>query len=218
MSPTADDTAVTAPPAIDWQSVETAYRTTARSVREIAGAHGVSHVGILKRAKRDGWVRLEQGRVDEAAHLPGHRVAISSQQVATEIALAAPTATSRVTAPQSQSAATPVTATRPPTKGNTMLFRSPDSENLIHLANTAGHTAIVPAEFGELPPMFHRDAILAGAEVSGTLSGELEKTALLLSADKEDREAAADRKAADAAIDPKWLDKKLAADGVRLPR
>ncbi|CAM5793075.1 hypothetical protein RFUL19S_03069 [Rhizobacter fulvus] len=93
-----------------------------------------------------------------------------------------------------------------------MQFRSPDPENLIHLANTAGHTTVVPAEFGDIPPMFHRAAILAGAEVSGTLSGELEKTALLLSADKHEREAADAQKAADAARDPKWFQKMLQDD------
>ncbi len=208
MNAVVDNIEVTAPVAIDWQSVESAYRTTARSVREIAASHGVSHVAVLKRAKRDAWERAQTPQV--------------ASVVATEPALAPVTtrqaATTPVTAKQSQSAATPVTASRPPTKGNTMLFRSPDPENLLYLANTAGHTAVVPAEFGELPQMFHRDAILAGAEVSGTLSGELQKTALLLSADKDDRDAAAVRKVADASIDKKWLEKSLVADGIRLPR
>ncbi|CAM5796590.1 hypothetical protein [Rhizobacter fulvus] len=91
-------------------------------------------------------------------------------------------------------------------------FRSPDSESLIYLATTAGHTAVVPAEFGEPPQLFYRDAILAGAEVSGTLSGELQKTALLLSADKHERETADAQKAADAARDPRWFQRMVQDD------
>lgn len=43
--------------AIDWEIVETEYRAGVLSVREIGAAHGVSHVAISKRAKRDGWER-----------------------------------------------------------------------------------------------------------------------------------------------------------------
>lgn len=41
----------------DWERIEADYRAGLLSVREIAGAQGVSHVAIAKRAKRDGWAR-----------------------------------------------------------------------------------------------------------------------------------------------------------------
>ncbi len=41
----------------DWEAIEKAYRAGLLSVREIAGAHGISHVAIQKRAKRDDWSR-----------------------------------------------------------------------------------------------------------------------------------------------------------------
>lgn len=41
--------------AIDWEAIEREYRAGQLSLREIAAIHGVSHVSIHKRAKRDGW-------------------------------------------------------------------------------------------------------------------------------------------------------------------
>lgn len=42
---------------IDWEAIEREYRAGQLSIREIAGIQGVSHVAIMKRAKRDGWER-----------------------------------------------------------------------------------------------------------------------------------------------------------------
>ncbi len=44
-------------PAPDWERIEADYRAGVRSLREIAAEHGISHVAINKRAKRDGWIR-----------------------------------------------------------------------------------------------------------------------------------------------------------------
>jgi len=41
----------------DWKRIEADYRAGLLSVREIAGAQGVSHVATGKRAKRGGWER-----------------------------------------------------------------------------------------------------------------------------------------------------------------
>lgn len=41
----------------DWGAIETLYKTTAISVRQIAKDHGVSGPAIAKRAARDKWVR-----------------------------------------------------------------------------------------------------------------------------------------------------------------
>jgi len=99
-----------------------------------------------------------------------------------------------------------------------MLFRSPDPERLIHLSNTLGHTCVVGAEFAELPAMFQRDAVLAGAEVSGVMTPEIHRAAALMKIDKDAAEAARIAKEADAARSPKWLEEELAASGVRIPR
>ncbi|CDM56275.1 MULTISPECIES: hypothetical protein [Rhizobium] len=42
---------------IDWAGIEKDYRAGAMSVRDIARWYGVSHTGINKKAKADGWVR-----------------------------------------------------------------------------------------------------------------------------------------------------------------
>ena len=41
----------------DWEKIEVDYRAGIKTLRQIAGEHGVSHVAINKRAKRDGWSR-----------------------------------------------------------------------------------------------------------------------------------------------------------------
>lgn len=43
--------------AIDWEAVEREYRAGLRSLKDIGAEFGVSDAGIIKRAKRDGWVR-----------------------------------------------------------------------------------------------------------------------------------------------------------------
>lgn len=41
----------------DWEAIESAYRAGSLSIRAIAENHGVSHVGITKRAAKEGWQR-----------------------------------------------------------------------------------------------------------------------------------------------------------------
>lgn len=42
---------------IDWERIDLDYRAGLLTLREIVSRHGGSPAGILKRAKRDGWVR-----------------------------------------------------------------------------------------------------------------------------------------------------------------
>ncbi len=42
---------------IDWEAIEAEFSAGAKSVRAIAGDHGVAESAIRKRAKRDGWQR-----------------------------------------------------------------------------------------------------------------------------------------------------------------
>lgn len=43
--------------AVDWEAVEREYRAGIRSLRDIGAEFGVSDAGILKRAKREEWLR-----------------------------------------------------------------------------------------------------------------------------------------------------------------
>lgn len=54
-----DDQAKKPPIAVkaDWERIENDYRAAVKSLREIAGEHGISEGAIRKRAKRDGWER-----------------------------------------------------------------------------------------------------------------------------------------------------------------
>lgn len=50
----------------DWEAIEREYRAGVLSLREIAKRHGVSHVAIQKRAKKEGWSRDLTKKVREA--------------------------------------------------------------------------------------------------------------------------------------------------------
>lgn len=41
----------------DWERIEVDYRAGVKTLRQIGDEHGISHVAINKRAKRDGWSR-----------------------------------------------------------------------------------------------------------------------------------------------------------------
>ena len=53
---------------IDWEAIQREYRASILSVREIAGMYGISHVAILKRAKKEPeeWKRDLTKRVQAA--------------------------------------------------------------------------------------------------------------------------------------------------------
>lgn len=52
---------------IDWESVEIQYRAGIRSLKDIGSEFGVSDAGIVKRAKRDGWVRDLRAKIQAKA-------------------------------------------------------------------------------------------------------------------------------------------------------
>lgn len=63
----------------DWEKIELDYRAGVKTLREIAGDHGISHGAINKRAKRDGWSRdLSAKIVAKADELVSKR-AVSSE-------------------------------------------------------------------------------------------------------------------------------------------
>lgn len=52
---------------IDWEAVELAYRAGVRSLKDIGAEFGVSDAGIIKRAKRDEWVRDLSAKIKSKA-------------------------------------------------------------------------------------------------------------------------------------------------------
>lgn len=66
-------------PAIDWEGVEMQYRAGLRSLKDIGGQYGVSDAGILKRAKRDGWVRDLTAKIQAKAEAKVSAAAVSAE-------------------------------------------------------------------------------------------------------------------------------------------
>lgn len=52
---------------IDWELIEREYRAGIKTLRQMADEHGVSHVTIAQRAKRYGWQRDLQEKIQQAA-------------------------------------------------------------------------------------------------------------------------------------------------------
>jgi len=52
---------------IDWESVETQYRIGIRSLKDIGLEFGVSDAAIIKRARRDSWVRDLKAKIQAKA-------------------------------------------------------------------------------------------------------------------------------------------------------
>ncbi len=72
----------------DWERIEIDYRAGVKSLREIAGEHGISEGAIRKRAKRDGWTRdladKIQQRAEDLVRTQAVRTEVRSEQRATE--------------------------------------------------------------------------------------------------------------------------------------
>lgn len=60
--------------AIDWKAIERDYRAGVMSIREIAKWYGLSDTAIHKKAKADGWERVQQ-----PPHLDRQRTTISGE-------------------------------------------------------------------------------------------------------------------------------------------
>lgn len=66
--------------AIDWEAVEREYRSGLRSLKDIGAEFGVSDAGIIKRAKRDGWVRDRSKKIMAKAE-----ALVSEKEVSTKV-------------------------------------------------------------------------------------------------------------------------------------
>jgi hypothetical protein len=73
---------------VDWERIEVDYRAGIKSLRELAGEHGLTDGAIRKRAKRDGWVRdlseKIQQRSEELVRTQLVRSEVRAEQRATE--------------------------------------------------------------------------------------------------------------------------------------
>lgn len=64
-------------PQTDWEAVEIHYRAGIRSLKDIGEQYGVSDAGIIKRAKRDGWVRDLAAKIKAKAEAKVSAAAVS---------------------------------------------------------------------------------------------------------------------------------------------
>ena len=71
----------------DWERIELDYRAGIKTLRQIADEHGISHVAVAKRAKRDGWTRDLAGKIQaKADELVNKSLVTSSVTAQTKIA------------------------------------------------------------------------------------------------------------------------------------
>lgn len=72
----------------DWERIELDYRAGIKSLRQIAGEHGVSEGAIRKRAKRDDWTRdlnaKIQSKADELVRKESVRTLVRTEKTISE--------------------------------------------------------------------------------------------------------------------------------------
>lgn len=64
---------------IDWEAVEIQYRAGIRSLKDIGAEFGVSDAGIVKRAKRDNWVRDLKAKIHARAEAKVSAAVVSAE-------------------------------------------------------------------------------------------------------------------------------------------
>lgn len=62
---------------IDWVAIEVDYRAGIKTLRQIGEDHGISHVAVSKRAKRDGWIRDLGEKIRQRAEQKVSRLAVN---------------------------------------------------------------------------------------------------------------------------------------------
>lgn len=80
-APTTDQEAgpVATRQAVDWERIELDYRAGIKTLRQIAEEHGITHGAINKRAKRDGWERDLEVKIQAKADALVSKAAVSSE-------------------------------------------------------------------------------------------------------------------------------------------
>lgn len=76
-------------PVADWERIEAEYRAGQLSIREIAKSHTISHVAVMKRAKRDGWERNLAAAVREKVTTRLVTDGVTAKSIAETVELAA---------------------------------------------------------------------------------------------------------------------------------
>ncbi len=66
-------------PAPDWERIEVEFRAGVLSLREIALANGISHVAVAKRAKKAGWERDLQAKIQAKADALVNKRAVTAE-------------------------------------------------------------------------------------------------------------------------------------------
>lgn len=64
---------------VDWEAVEIQYRAGIRSLKDIGGEFGVSDAAIIKRAKRDSWVRDLKAKIHARAEAKVSAAMVSAE-------------------------------------------------------------------------------------------------------------------------------------------
>jgi len=64
---------------VDWVAIEMDYRAGVKPLRQIGNDHGVSHVAVSKRAKRDGWTRDLRAQIRAKAEAKVSKAAVNSE-------------------------------------------------------------------------------------------------------------------------------------------
>lgn len=64
---------------IDWEAVEIQYRAGIRSLKDIGAEFGVSDAAIIKRAKRDSWVRDLRAKIHARAEAKVSAAVVSAE-------------------------------------------------------------------------------------------------------------------------------------------
>lgn len=62
----------------DWIQIEVDYRAGIKTLRQIADEHGITHVAINKRAKRDGWTRDIAAKIQAQAEAKVTKAAVTN--------------------------------------------------------------------------------------------------------------------------------------------
>lgn len=72
----------------DWERIGVQYRAGLLSLREIAGEHGISHVAVQKKAKKEGWERDLRSQIQAKADALVNRqvvtAAVTAERLETE--------------------------------------------------------------------------------------------------------------------------------------
>lgn len=68
----------------DWKTIEADYRAGVKTLRQIAGEHGISHVAIANKAKRLEWTRDLSHKIKAAADAIVTKAAVTSPVTKTD--------------------------------------------------------------------------------------------------------------------------------------